>query len=588
MESVCYMEKCIVPNAVRREYTIVALYKPPEGTKFSVQDLWIRGSGPGLTWDMPIKMNKTDSFVWEANFKYITDPLAATCTRSEHCSFLQSAVEFRLYRDKHGSKDMLGPNFHHRLPISFSTRYPQLNRITVYPWFFNNKLYPYSYFAKHTLGRSSFSRAKERFTLVYYPPSFNENTLKRYPLVVLPTDYMLDLLYIVIFLEHVMVVEGSLEEVIIVVEGYGSDLSPYQAPVYRCLDPQNCEGKCMTCLDPDRLEPCEPHRFRQQLKQCAQTINGGYGADDYLLYLEVDLLPRLMKVAKGRILFKSPQNRLTILGYRYSGLFACYAGLTRPDLFQNVGCLSAAFYLGVEKYYPMHEFKAYIEEVGNRSKADPHKMALFGTQKYYIDIGEQDDYYLPFYNARESAEEVVNSLQDQLKLRVNKNLYFNIFSNYSAYKGTYKTGYPTIYPFIQRLFYPLMVFHRPDGGGGVEHVKSVKVAQSHFVDWEMFFSDHFSKAPSTTTNPAGIANGNLQNEASRNSSIPPEEACSSIAISMPVYIGTLSAAVVVSSLTTGLLFCLREANKNVDKQDENVDPEDLVDIDSDSNSDSTE
>ena len=601
MESICYREKCILPSAIYSEYVVVAKYQPDEqvdiakyvpghqtddaNMKFVVKEMWIRGSGPGLTWDLPIKMNKTDQSTWVATFSYTTDPLAATCTKAEHCSFLQHAVEFRIYLDEHGSKSMLGANFYQRLPLSFSTRYPEVQRITVYPWFFwKQSNLPYTYYSvKATLIKTRPDRPYRRSAGVIYPPSFYENTLKRYRLVICQLGSMLQYHYVREAIAHAMAVEGSLEEVIIATEWYKSELAPYDVPLYRCKDENNCEEGCLNCLDPNRLERCEMHRFKQQLRECTNTVRGGLAADDYILYLEQDLLPRLRKGLKERLLVDFPRNRISIIGYRYSGLFACYAGLARPDMFHNSGCMSAAFYLGIKDYLPLYEFKSYIKEIANLTSNDPYRRAMHKTQKYYIDIGEEDDNYFPLYNARETAEDVVNSLQGDLKLKVSKNVFFQIFPNYSAYEGTYKEGSSNDWPYLQRLLYALLTFHKAEGGAP-GHPKSVKVGQSHFVEWEMLFQKHFSDNDVTElegksqklTASANISDG---------SSDPIEEECTSIEISMPVYLGSLSAAVVVSALTTGLLFCLREANKNADKQKDNIETDDFLDIDTDTDSD---
>ena len=114
------------------------------GSEMCIRDrkeVWLRGSGPGLTWDRPIRMHKFED-EWRFEYTYTSDSFDRTCTRLDHCALIQRAVEFRVYKDEQGRMGMLGPNYYFRLPLSQSTHSSNsssLHTIHVYPWFHSKR-----------------------------------------------------------------------------------------------------------------------------------------------------------------------------------------------------------------------------------------------------------------------------------------------------------------------------------------------------------------------------------------------------------------------------------------------------------------
>lgn len=604
LDGVCYKEKCMVPDPIQHRYAIAVRYSPHSNAtaEQELSEMWLRGSGPGLTWDRPIRMQKFGD-EWTFEYMYTSDSFDTTCTRLDHCALLQRAVEFRVYRDEQGRVGMLGPNYYFRLPLSQSTHTTNnlsLHTIHVYPWFHSRRIREQIYnFLTHNPSfltvtnnwRSDVGRKPETFIGVYYPPSFYENKHRTYPLVLAAGTHTFSTQLSLSYLEHAMVEEGSLEEVVIVVvppmeyKGIYEEclVSPYENYRFRCKM-NHCVEKCLTCAVSLRLDPCEPSQFRRQLFDCTISHPCGPNAEEFLDMIESRVLPLVQEVTQNRVHLDYPRRRVTITGYRSGGLFACWAALRRPDLFQNAACLSPPVYLGIRKGRPAFELKKEIESTAAKAASNWPVKLLHSTQNYYIDIGERDSKVFPIYDAYQDTLDVVEDLKHHLHLRLGLNLHFNVFPKYSAATAQYDNRIiNTTMPYFHRLIYPLLTFFRPIGGGSRDTSRAPKLEELHFAEWEIQLQKKLlpslSEEDSSDATLLDIKLLSAKNTSSNPTQAPPMGTCSGTTISMSVYLFSLAGTVVVVSSTAAALICLRNANKKAGKK-QDLDVEDDMEEDS--------
>ena len=600
LDGVCYKEKCMTPDPVEHRYAISVRYSLHNSTggEQTLKEVWLRGSGPGLTWDRPIRMHKFED-EWRFEYTYTSDSFDRTCTRLDHCALIQRAVEFRVYKDEQGRMGMLGPNYYFRLPLSQSTHSSNsssLHTIHVYPWFhskrFREQYYDYLSYNPAFIRTNSNWRSDEgikpaTFTTIYYPPSFYENKYRTYPLVLIAGTHTLSTLLSLSYLEYAMVEEGSLEEVVLAVlppmayKGTFEEcsVSPYENYWFKCKT-NKCVEKCLTCADPLRLDPCEPSQFKRQLFSCTVAHPCGQNAEEFLEMIELRVFPLIQELTQNRVHLDSPRHRATITGYRSGGLFACWAALRRPDLFQNAACLSPSVYLGIREGRPMYELKKEIARTAAKATGNRPLKLLHSTQNYYIDIGERDSKPFPIYEAYQDTFDVVEDLKHHFHFRLGVNLHFNVFPKYSAAEGQHH--YNTInndIPYFHRLLYPLLAFFRPIGGGSRDSSRAPKLEELHFVEWEIQLQKKLLPSLSEEDSSDDALDKLVAVKNTSSTPAPPIRTCNNGAISMPVYLCSLAATVVIVSSVTAALICLRSANKSAGRKQE-LDAEEDVEDDS--------
>ena len=108
---------------------------------------------------------------------------------------------------------------------------------------------------------------------------------------------------------------------------------------------------------------------------CPDPSYGGGQGDLYLDFLEKTLLP--LVASQYNVLTK--QENLGIMGSSLGGLISCYAGVTRPNVYSVVGCMSSSF------WWDYANFSAFV--VPQIGKANLEA----GQQKYYLDSGDSGD-----------------------------------------------------------------------------------------------------------------------------------------------------------------------------------------------------
>lgn len=340
-------ERCVAPDTRTIELFITARYRSLiiQSGPF-VNDMYIRGTGPGLSWEKGIKMSKSATAidVWTAKLSYMVDSDGLPCLISTHCSLNQQALEFRIYKDSFGKDGMKGPNFYIPLPISDSISGSASFRVpsvTVYPWFNGETVTSTSFqFLIPSEVASTIKPITANCTLLY-PPSFNENIRKKYPLVVIlgTSNHYKPLL------EHLFLHEASVEEVaVLMVNPLDDDfhnMLPFPSSVeLHCQGADwNCSS-CQTCWAANRADPCEKEEFITKSKLCLyRKWLLGLG-ETFLELIERDLIAKTKVYMTNRLLYDPPRHRLTLMGHTDMGVTVFNEAIISPHIVGNVACFS--------------------------------------------------------------------------------------------------------------------------------------------------------------------------------------------------------------------------------------------------------
>ena len=630
LDGICQRGNCIVPDPVKLSYTIAVNYASSQ--KNPDLAFWIRGTGPGLTWDKPVKMmieELDDGWMystddgeehhlmdllngptriyynrWLFHFEYTMDVFAVACIRPEHCVFNQNALEFRVYKDRIGSLDMIGPNYYYKLPIIDDDNG---NTIEIYPYFKKPSILEYSQFETISFTTDFFffkryppdlhsgvninpSEITKDYSFdIIFPPSYHSDLLhiRTYPVVIVLTPSLKRTEAIKLastYLYHTQAVESSVKEMIIVaVPAYNNQLScslsPYKSPYFVHNHGSTTDKTCTHCNDPLRLEPCEKATFQRDLRRCSGFFDCGYGGKDLLELLTKEVIPKIRSETKGQAQVNYPTDRLTIIGYKEGGLLACYAGLMKPEVFDNIGCLSATFHYGIDKITlePRYDFLKEIEKIRSKIINYESLKHLYRTQKYYLDIGEKDSFFFPLYEDYATAMQVVTALQDTFGLRLDDSIFFNIIPNDSSYHNQYLYNQQQDpVPFFNRLLHPLLLFQPVAGGSNDKYPKLQSIKQFYFSDWEAFFEERLQEEDSVDL----VIGEDEENEVPDEFENPEIQQCSDdfIRISLTMYLSCISGVVLLSVMGTSLLICIRETNKKTGEEVEELDMDEMLEL----------
>ena len=485
--------KCTLPDTRKFRLAIVArlrqLKRLPDSRPVST--LWIRGSGPGLSWEKPIQLKKTATQLdaWQVELSYKSDSNGLPCLSSSHCAVNQNALEFRFYRDEFAHESMLGPNFYIPLPISHSMYGAAdffMPKVEVYPWFDGTMIRSVEF----SLNSSRQVTGKEgglRLTMsMIYPPSFDYNIHKTYPLVI--TFGREDAIQIIPLLEHMYVYEASIEEAIVVAIHHKDKapfcyLSPYSmmnvSRIWRCKPGLRECHDCQTCWDARRSEPCDREEYINKAEGCLASYTCNGVGDQLLDFIELDLLPELLERTAHRLQIDFPSQRISILGHDGAGLLACYAAVTRPSIYGNAACLSAPFAWPLRNAQdPEAAFiNATLSFAAYKLKQQPELQVQFMNQKYYIDIGEDDNFFNPLYDPYRDVEMVIRELKEYLKLKMNENiLYYTVPGVGNSYYH-----FPSGGKILHRIKHALQFFFKAKGGSNREFVRMIQLSETFYA-----------------------------------------------------------------------------------------------------------
>lgn len=489
---------CHVPDSRHFSLKLVAAVDqmPDTAGALPVKTLWLRGSGPGLTWEKPVAMTRVKDGYWTLGISYTYDSNALLCLKESRCTLNQKALEFRVYRDEHGKDGMFGPNIYINLPISnsisgqsgFSPPY-----VYFYPWFDGKRVYELPLVFPNHGHHQYYENWHTHFT-AFFPPSYKHNTLKRYPVVITFGKNLKTL--IMPLLESLFVHESSTEEAI-VISIHNWHKAPYceynpfsvleadpsiptDNHVYKCTGDAEVCTRCMSCLNPDRVDLCDIRDFAHQAQECHYRGFRCHGRAEAILdTIEDVILPEMTLRTLGRIMTDYPKERISIVGIDGGGLLACYAALSRPMVYKNAACISASFHWPIRSLIRKESRKKQgigilLDEITERMKLRPEFQVLHATQKYYIDVGEYDNRYLPIIDAHNYSDWVVEQLESRLKIDPENILYYKkVLGGGNNVQLLREIGDNRI---LDRIKLPLLFFLKPEGGLNAEYPRTPKIS----------------------------------------------------------------------------------------------------------------
>ena len=507
-DGVCITDKlkksaCHVPNTRKFSFILVAAIAQL-GTKIPKSNLWIKGAGPGLSWERSTKMRFVKEGYWDLNIKYTYDSNSLLCSNELWCSLNQKTLEFRIYRDELGRDGMLGPNFYIHLPVSYSiSGNADFSPPPVYffPFFDNRKVYVRELSFENPLHYEY--RNKYVSVNLFYPPSYKQNVHKKYQVVIVFGRSMKDQL--VPLLESMYTHEANIEEAFVVALNNSDGQPPYcRYNPFSVINPKpsfihrdnnlwECVTEtcidCMTCFDTRRAELCDVEEFSRRAKECKVKPRRCTSTAGALLdTIENIILPALSIRTLSRMLIDYPKERISVIGIDGGGLLACFAALTRPMVYKNAACISAPFHWPLRSIDERDSRKTQgighlLNEVSDRMMVRKELAALHTTQKYYIDVGLDDNKYFPIVDAYNYSDWVVAELERRLKLNSENILYFrNVLGGENSEVFLRKTG---DYRMLDRIKVPLLFFLRTQGGYTEGYPRSPNISGKHYLErWD--------------------------------------------------------------------------------------------------------
>jgi len=305
---------------------------------------FLRGSGCGLSWASGVQM--------EAKKEKATAVI--DCSQSEKSVQVKVLLNDDVW--------MIGAN------AVISSSSPS----TIYPWFYSTQG-RYEVFD----GFYSPQLNNTRAAVIYYPPSYFENTLK--------TDY----------------------EVLIMHDGQNlfNASTSFLGIAWQCqdtLDTLIVEGgiREVAVLAPYNT----PDRTDEYTYSYDPTEQAGGKGDDYLDFLFDSFLPDVEK----RGLFRFPPSPAlpSMLGSSLGGLISCYAGWTRSDRLSAAGCMSSSFWWNSE------DFLHTVLKKGARPSSTPPSI--------YVDSGTAG----PGQDDEAETKAVLAKLEDQYGMKLNSTVFY--------------------------------------------------------------------------------------------------------------------------------------------------------------------
>ena len=542
---------CVFPERLRFGFSITVRYLTTHRRQTDsrvAERLFVRGAGPGLSWDHSLELRKTGRLdTWKVSIEYEVDETSFDCSSTTHCSYNQYAVEFRVYGDQSGEEDMIGPNFFFRLPASKSSIASDFLSpdLVAYPWFDNKKITFKTILVNNPHLFRPTSKTKN---LIAFPPSFEYNTLRTYPLVVM--FGIKELMTMVQVLERGFVHDASVQEAVIVaVEYTGCLLLPYFGGKWECQDQQNCAQNCLYCWDRERTEPCEEYEFRVQLRACAVEMACGGSGDIILDYVMNHLVPEVQKETRYRVEVAFPGHRIHIVGYNEGGLLACHAAVKYPHIFKSATCMSAPFHWPEKSFTFGYQLTQMIKDIAAENMSYG-LYSLYQTQKYYIDTGDRDSYFYPIVDSYLDAEKFVEELEESFHMEG------NIFRmNFPKFAKGHVVD-PHNSAFVQRIRYALQMLLPIDGGPNRRYPRiPIEYTQGNY-------KIHVPNATSVET-----------------ASEPPQE-CEKELVTVPIFLIVVFVTMALSISMTVLIMCLRESNKRSEDEKAGSDSDEMDDSDS--------
>jgi len=472
--------RCHVPETRTFEFNLrVRLRQGVRAQARQPKNIWIRGSGPGLDWSKPIKLRKTASGVgtWLTKIQYTYDSQSIHCENIKHCAFNQHGLELRVYQDKGGNIEMLGPNLYVALPIPGSMSghdFFTIPEVDVFPWFHGDTLTIEEFQLKvSVLGTIQIT--------LFYPPSYDYNLERRYPVMVI-LGYNVAV-QIGPLLKFMYIHEASIDEVVVVVLHHDKsapfcDFSPYPEGdhmenvnlIWRCKREEDCRT-CHHCWDPDETQNCTKDFFLSTAEKCLfpTKCSNHPNGEAWLNAIEKAVMPKVNQLTRNRALTNFPVDRLTIMGFDGIGLLACHAAITRSHIYQNTACFSPSLHWPVRSLTnpPKADetgIRIAMKNFSHNFMFYPEMFAFHNTQKYYLDYGEYDNRHYPFIDQEYYMDEFVQELHQKFDVPTENVLLFKNIPYGSNDYYRYPDGGTEV---LNRIKIPLLYFFGSKGNPNI-------------------------------------------------------------------------------------------------------------------------
>ena len=461
---------CVAPKTQDFQFSIEASYSPIT-TKSrggpGVKKMFIRGNGPGLSWTKSIEMRKAarSLYTWSTDIQYRSNSEALSCRTPSHCSFNQGALEFRIYSDEEALNGMQGPNFYIPLPLTGSLKGSKLfikPKVSVYPWF--NTVKSLAKPVSYTMQSDTLNDEITVQATLVYPPSFRENSLKKYPIVIMLENGEH---YIPQF-EYLFVHTGLVEEALVVIvkpdallTNTSHSVLPFDTFRLECKSMADCL-RCQVCWDANRTEPCDREEFILRSKRCLYFKHRRGSSESLLTEIIQGMAREVRRVTEDRVLFDPPRERLTLIGYGERAVAVFLMGLSRPDLIVNVAAISPQFYLPIASDYSIKSaVLRHMDDLALKFSERGGQQLLYSSQKYYISHGESDNIRFPPAKTISLTQEVIERLKEKFQMEDGVNIMFQITPEKTM---TYLPHHEPKLPILSHIKPLMMYFHKAEGG----------------------------------------------------------------------------------------------------------------------------
>ena len=299
---------------VNASVSVSVLVVYPQQQVPSGTSLSLRGSDP-LSWDVnSVTLTNSATNTWSGSF-------VVTTVNASHPTWDMSV---KIVAGSDNVQWELGCN--HRLSLKYSKIHEEF---TIYPYFSSSGKGATSVISNVVSPQLN----NTRNVWIYRPPGWEDNPLTQYKRVLVMHDGQnLDPLWSVNSILDTLIAAGSIEQVFVI--------GPYNTP----------------------------DRIAEYTYSVDPNYGGGKG-DLYLNFIQDTLLSIV-----GNSFNIGQRSSLGILGSSLGGLISCYAGVTRPEVFDTVGCMSSSFWWNYGDFY-----KTVLPKI----------TPLNGqSQRFYLDSGD--------------------------------------------------------------------------------------------------------------------------------------------------------------------------------------------------------
>ena len=333
---------------------------------------------------------------------------------------------------------MVGGNLQLKLPVSMTSNY--FNDTPVfyaYPWFFSKRG------SVTILPIQSPQIGKLREIVVYRPPSFEENTYKIYPTMIVfdLNEEMYNVSADII--NKAIVDKGTIGDFILI--GFGDYTREERSSL---LTPVDSPGEYFLCINGSREDRCgncipeHPGSFTNYLShmysKCGRHEELPGKGNDTLDFLINTVIPKAKGVTKNRML--TDQHSFGVMGFSLGGLLACHAAWTMPNTFGFAACQSPAF------FWPLINASVASFFFNNVTLKDQKLRTNRPFQKMYLDAGGTETY--PPSNLMPVMLAAAKEIHSSGYFDWNKNLWVNVFPDATHSFTTW----------LSRMWVPLRIF----------------------------------------------------------------------------------------------------------------------------------